>query len=76
MDGKLRIKVGDVAALASLNDSRTARAIWQALPVEARANTWSFEIYFSIPVDQPEDAAVDAVDLPSPCLTAWSPRGA
>ena len=33
----------------------TARAIWEALPLESRASTWGDEIY-SIPVDaEPED---------------------
>lgn len=54
---KIRIIAGDLEMKAELNDSPTARAIWQALPVEARANTWGEEIYFALPVAQ---AALDA----------------
>ncbi len=47
---KIRIASGDVSAEAELNDSPTARAVWEALPIEARANTWGDEVYFAIPV--------------------------
>jgi len=33
-----------------LNSSKTAQAIWKALPVKGFANLWGNEIYFSIPV--------------------------
>jgi hypothetical protein len=50
MEKKINIKAGIVEARAVLNDSLTARKIWEALPIEARANTWGDEIYFDIPV--------------------------
>jgi uncharacterized protein len=55
---KIRITAGDIVATATLNDTQTAEAIWNALPLEARANTWGDEIYFAIPVrmDEEEDA--------------------
>ncbi len=62
----MRIKAGGVEALAELNDSATAQAIWEALPISARASTWGEEIYFSISVQLPEEhaqAAVAAGDL-------------
>ncbi len=58
----LRIRAGDVTATAQLNDTPTARAIWQALPIEAQASTWGDEIYFSIPVQQPEEDGREVVD--------------
>ena len=53
---RIRITTGEVERIARLNDSRTAEAIWQALPIEGRANRWGDEIYFPIPLDlSPED---------------------
>jgi|SRR5581483_2553296 len=62
----VRIKAGGVEALAELNDSATAQAIWEVLPITARASTWGDEIYFSIPVHLAEEhaqATVAAGDL-------------
>jgi hypothetical protein len=37
---RIRIQAGQVTGTARLNASHTAEAIWQALPLEARANRW------------------------------------
>jgi hypothetical protein len=58
---KLRISAGSLSAEAVLNDSPTATKIWEALPLEARGNTWGDEIYFSIPVSAKEEK--DARDI-------------
>ena len=50
MARKIAIKIGQVQVEAELNDTKTADAIWQALPIESHVNTWGDEIYFSIPV--------------------------
>ena len=46
----IRIIAGDVSASARLDDSKTAEAIWKALPIAAKASTWGDEIYFDIGV--------------------------
>jgi len=50
MQGRIRIKAGGVEFLAVLNDSATAQAIMDALPIVSEASRWGGEIYFSIPV--------------------------
>ncbi len=58
---KIKITAGDVSADATLNESPTADAVWDALPIEARGSTWGEEIYFSIPVRMAE--APDAQEV-------------
>jgi uncharacterized protein len=67
----IRIIVGDVTAGAELNDSPTASAIWDALPIEAKVSTWGDEIYFDIGISAPRDASQDVVDLGD--LGFWPP---
>ena len=50
-DKKITITTEDLKVDASLNDSKTAQKIWDALPIEGSVNTWGDEIYFSIPVN-------------------------
>ena len=50
MEKKIKIHIGALRAEAELNDSKTAQSIWNALPIEAKANLWGEEIYFAIPV--------------------------
>ena len=71
MAGSIRITAGQVVATAELNDSRTAVAIWEALPIEAKADTWGDEIYFGIPVRAEADAAKEVVALGD--LAFWPP---
>ena len=67
----IRITAGTVSAQATLNESRTAGAIWGALPIEAKAQTWGDEIYFAIGVREAEDAARAVVELGD--LGYWPP---
>jgi len=46
----ITLSAGNVSLTAELNDSPTAQQIWQALPIEGKANRWGDEIYFEIPV--------------------------
>jgi hypothetical protein len=63
MAKKMRIKSGSVEVTADLNDSKTAEAIWKALPLKSRANRWGDEIYFSIPVSLGADNATETVKV-------------
>ncbi|MGI6376371.1 MAG: cyclophilin-like fold protein [Anaerolineae bacterium] len=69
---RIAIAAGAVTVTATLDDSATADAIWKALPIEARGNTWGDEIYFGIPVfvEQARDARA-VVELGD--LGYWEP---
>ncbi len=55
---RIRITCGQIAAEAELNDSRCAKAIFDASPITGSLNRWGEEIYFSIPVHcELEDSA-------------------
>jgi hypothetical protein len=51
MTRRIRVTAGSISVEAALNDSATADAIWEALPLEGGANVWGDEIYFAIPVE-------------------------
>lgn len=72
MPTRIRITAGNVTADAELNDSPTAAAIRDALPIKARGNTWGLEIYFNIPVQAEADPAARA-EVAVGDLAYWPP---
>jgi hypothetical protein len=75
MPNRITITAGSVTLEAELNDSPTARAIWEALPITGRANTWGDEIYFTIPV-KVEEAPDARADVGVGELGYWPPGSA
>ena len=71
MAKQIKITAGDISAQAALNETETAKAIWEALPIEGRANTWGDEIYFSIPVRLETEKGQATVELGD--LGYWAP---
>lgn len=65
------ITAGQVSAEARLNTTKTAGAIWDALPIEAKAETWGDEVYFPIAVRAGEESAKAVVDMGD--LGYWPP---
>lgn len=74
MAKRIKITAGNVQAYAELNDTKTAEAIWNALPIKERGNTWGDEIYFSIPVALQTEKGQEVVDLGD--LGYWAPGNA
>ena len=75
MTRRIRITAGKTQFQAQLNDTATALAIMEALPIEARANRWGGEIYFSIPVEAPLETGAREVLQPGE-IGYWPPGGA
>jgi hypothetical protein len=62
MERQIRIKAGSVIALAELYNTKTAEAIWQALPFNSIVNTWGDEIYFRVPIKIDLEAGQEIVN--------------
>ena len=71
MHRTIRISAGEVSALADLNDTATAQAIWDALPIRAQASTWGDEVYFEIPVRMGTEKGQAVVDMGD--IGYWAP---
>jgi uncharacterized protein len=65
MPVEIKITAGDLQLTGVLNDSPTARALADALPIEGFAQLWGEEIYFSVPqvVAELDDDARVTVDV-------------
>jgi len=63
MGKKIRIRAGAIEVEAELNDTKTAQAIWEALPIKSRVNFWGDEIYFSIPLSLELELGQELVSL-------------
>ena len=74
MGRKIRIKTSQVEVVAELNDTKTAQAIWEALPIKGQVNLWGKEIYFSIPVSLKLEAGQELVSIGD--LGYWPPGSA
>jgi hypothetical protein len=75
----MRIRVvtdatGPVEASLTDESPETAKAVWEALPIEARANTWGDEIYFGIPVKVGPENPREVVELGD--IAYWPPGNA
>ncbi|MEA1871889.1 MAG: cyclophilin-like fold protein [Chloroflexota bacterium] len=63
MGKKIRIRAGEIGAEAELNDTRTAQAIWETLPIKSCVNLWGDEIYFPIPLSLKLEAGQELVNI-------------
>ena len=68
---RIRIKAGSVNAEAVLDESATAQAVWDALPLSVAGQTWGDEIYFSIPVKAKPESPRETVERGD--LAYWPP---
>ena len=68
---KIRITAGSVTTEAILDDSATAAAVWEALPLAIPGQTWGDESYFSIPVKVEPESPRETVEMGD--LAFWPP---
>lgn len=61
---EILIQAGDIGIEADLAETPTARAIYEALPLEAEGRTWGDEIYFETPVSlELDETACEVVEI-------------
>jgi hypothetical protein len=71
VDRRIVITAGEVSAEAALNESRTATAIWNRLPIDAKVETWGDEIYFDTGLTVAPESPADLVEVGD--LGYWPP---
>ena len=74
MKRQIHIRAGSVAVLAELYNTRTAEAIWHALPLSSNVHTWGEEIYFTIPLEARLEDGREVVNCGD--LAYWPPGNA
>ena len=74
-DRRIRIAAGGVVVSAAHHDATTADAVWDALPITGRVQTWGDEIYFPIPVEA-EEAADAQATVDKGAVAYWPPGDA
>lgn len=62
---------GDVIAMTTSENQKTAEAIWNALPIKSRANLWGDEIYFPTPVKLKQEKGREEFEIGS--IAYWPP---
>ena len=74
MKRQIKIQTSSLTVIAELYNTKTAEAIWQALPFNSEVNTWGDEIYFRIPVKMELEAGQEVVNFGD--LGYWPPGSA
>jgi len=63
MTKEIKIVVGGIEADATLNDTKTARMVFDALPISSKANLWADEIYFYVTLETELEDGKETVSL-------------
>lgn len=68
---RIRIIAGPVAAHATLNDTGAAQTVWDALPIQFRAQSWGDELYGQASVQIEQENPREVVEAGD--LAYWPP---
>lgn len=60
---KIIIRTGNIHLQAELNDTKTAGALREILPLEGKANRWGKEVYFPIPLYLEIEGGKEVVEM-------------
>ena len=63
MGKEFKIVVGGIEAEATLNDTKTAQMVYDALPITGKASLWGDEIYFDVNLEADEEDGKETVAL-------------
>src|SRR4030042_3503065 len=59
---RIDVLAGEGRIVAEVNETETAQAVWDGLPIEGVASTWGDEIYFSTPLSLGLEAGQEVVE--------------
>jgi uncharacterized protein len=68
---RISISSDTVAAYAVLNSTAVADAVWRALPLELKMQTWGDELYGAVPLDLAQESPQEVVERGD--LAYWPP---
>ena len=74
MEKIIQIRINGIQLEGVLNDTMTAQAIWNILPIDTQVDIWGDEIYFRISMDLPLEQRQELVE--SGDLGYWPPGNA
>ncbi len=74
MEKTIKLAIGKKNINIVLNNTKTAKDIIGILPLDARAQVWGNEIYFSIPLDNDLEDGKEIVDIGD--VAYWPPGNA
>ena len=70
----INILTGQLDIKVQLNETKTAKELFEVLPISSNVNTWGDEIYFSIPLKADIENGIEEVDIGT--VAFWPPGSA
>jgi hypothetical protein len=70
----INILTGQLDIKVQLNETKTAKELFEILPISSNVNTWGDEIYFSIPLKADIENGIEEVDIGT--VAFWPPGSA